>query len=337
MFLKKKPASPSAAETSPTGSPASKDSNNTASAFTSFLKQKSGGTQPVKMNVIVQVLKYVSLIGFCVTFFLYIWLLMDLEPETKYLGVFALKENVGEKHARLKKEKSTLQNDVDSLKSEIAKKEEQIRTGLFSEYSEEIEKIRSQQFVWFDEPDEDDPDKTIIGLLNTPTHIAEYINSADYKPVTTLVGGGDTLPTSEEASTNQIEVSDVIATREVITFKFVALNTFDRVFALASNFIDMLNYFPFFENAEIRKFERDVNDRGREELGMNLKVDVESFNEEDATQEQYSSFDEWFQKAEQLRKEEELLKSKSLGTPSVRPNPSSGPRPGPRPNSSPSS
>ena len=258
---------------------------------------------PTKPHPAILILKYGSLALFSATLVCLVLLKADLDESNSYLGMISPEsKNTGSTYKELSETKQKLLSDISNIQRDTKRMENQLETKVFSNNTERIQKIKNDQLVWFDR--EDDNGKFLMGLINSPQHMADYINSPEYtileyKPLSTLKGGRDSLDTP-----SSITISNVNANRNNLSFNFVAENEIDRVFALAINFIDMMNTFPMFESGSLTSFRRDVSESGRDFVQVGLRMNVsrpdvmpQEKDIEDRTprDEAYIEFEKWIQ------------------------------------------
>ncbi|MCF7812295.1 hypothetical protein K9M59_01685 [Candidatus Gracilibacteria bacterium] len=223
-------------------------------------------------------LKYFSLVLAIITVLGVVWLVVDLDPNNKYLSLFNLQENVGLRHYNLNRQKNLLTEENTALDSKIKRIAFQLENKQYSQFTDVIQEIRNQQLLWFDQQNEVESEIQ-YGILDSIRRMENYFNSNSIENAVLATSGG-----------NQLIVEDLWATREYVSFGVQGFNLFGKVFFLNTEFVKMMNSFPFFKNGSIRNFAKTKNKEGTDSMSFSLRLEMQTPDEEDPDDDYFTQY-----------------------------------------------
>jgi hypothetical protein len=227
----------------------------------------------------ILLLKYLSLFLFFFGGFGYLWLVVDIDPQNSYLSLFGFSENVGLKYESLNRQQKFLEEENQTLAGKIRRIDTQLETKKYSIFTDTIRDIRSNQFLWFDQKDEEGDIQ--YGILNVIDRMEHYFNSRDFDHLI-LLGSG-----------NSIEINNVSVSRDDINFSVFGANLFGKVFFLNTEFIKVMNSFPLFQGGEIKSFSKKKDKEGNDAMDFSIKFEIQSPDSEDSDDEYFSTYEDW--------------------------------------------
>lgn len=249
---------------------------------TQVMNQKTRANT-IKVPVYIHLLKVVSIIVLLGSILASTYLKLDLDPENKYLGILGYKDNTETKYKTLKgqhSQKTVQKGQLVNRKKDLNTK---IKEENFSEYTAQIQEIRSKQITWFDTFDNQKNFR--IGLFNIPDHLANYVNNYVNKQKQNNPLGNN----------NRIEVENVTANRTSLSFSFEASNLYGKVFFLTNEFVHLVNSLPTLQGIQISSFTRTKNDAGLDSMSfsVNAKIQQETDTDTFDDENQYQKFLQW--------------------------------------------
>ncbi len=275
-----KPASPAPAEVpldTKTGKADKKAKEKTPSA--SEKKKKASASS--KLPLWFQVLKQGS-VAFTIFVFVSLFALKaTLDPTNQYLSVFGMEQNTFLKHKHLKSKKNILEQDISKLSFKIGELQSRLENKEFFVHRKAVKEIKDARLNWVDRTSNEG--KQIFGILDGVERIKDYFNSSKYfHPI---------------LSGNQIKVEKVSANRKQANFSVTGKNIFGKIFFLNTEFVEMINAFPFFKNGEIKSFSRKTTKGGDDEMQFSLSVAIQQKGEEDAADIRLEEYNAWLREA----------------------------------------
>lgn len=279
---------------------------------------ESRGQTPVT----ILVLKYVAIIFFAITWLFYFIIKADLDPKNTYLKLFAVSENTYLKHKNLNASQVDLSAAIKKSEAELVDYNNRLDKRHFFEHQAEISDIRSQSTVqWFDHID--DEGNLRMGVFDSLEKLAEFFNARTYN---STEGKDGKITGRQILSRNDVELSNISVDRDNANFSVSGSNIFGKIFFLNTEFVEMINAFPFFKNGELRNFSRQ-RVRGDEGMAFSLSVEIQQEGEEDAADERFVEFLDWQQENRRSQLETTLPVQPSTPSPTT-PRPRT-PRPTP--------
>ncbi|MCF7831124.1 hypothetical protein K9M41_03985 [Candidatus Gracilibacteria bacterium] len=227
----------------------------------------------------INILKYSSVSLLVISLVVFLWLKFDLEPTNKYLSAVNLSENTGLKFENLSQQEKALTDENRKYDTTIKKLESQLYTKKYSVHSETIQNIKDEQLIWFDQRDNDN--KIQYGLLDSPDRMEEYFNSKTFDD-SILTGTG-----------NHMVVDNVTANRNEISFSVVGSHLFGKVFFLNTEFVKMMNSFPFLKDGSVNSFSKKKDKEGNDSMSFSLKLKIQRPEETDPYDEYFPEYENW--------------------------------------------
>ncbi len=240
-------------------------------------KELQANRHNVPMHIIV--LKYSSVSLLIISLVGFLWLKADLEPKNKYLNAVNLSENIGLKYENLLQQNKILNEENRKYSTTIKKIESQLHTQKYSVHSETIQNIKNEQLIWFDQRDKDA--KIQYGLLDSPDRMKEYFNSKTFNN-SILTGTG-----------NSLVVDNTTADRNEISFSVTGSHLFGKVFFLNTEFVKMMNSFPFLQDGSLTSFSKKKDAEGNDSMNFSLKLKIQRPEDIDPYDEYFSEYENW--------------------------------------------
>ncbi|MCF7918199.1 hypothetical protein K9L27_04390 [Candidatus Gracilibacteria bacterium] len=224
-------------------------------------------------------LKYLSLVLTVGGLLGFVWLQADLDSSNRFLSLFNLQENIGLKFDSLNRRQKLLEEENKTFDSKIRQIDTQLETEKYSMYTDTIQKIRSEQLLWFDQTDS----TGIIqyGIINSIQRMQEYFNSRTFDH-SILTGSG-----------NSLEIENIWVSRDYASFSATGSNLFGKVFFLNTEFVKMINSFPIFRGGEIRSFSKKKDRDGKDTMSFSIKLSIQKKDEKDGDDEYFSRYQKW--------------------------------------------
>lgn len=284
-----KPAPPSEAAPVPPVPPVSKPAEAVPSAPTALGKVKLTREEREKLlarrrraSQIAGQLKKAALLLVVASVGFFLWLKADLDSENRFLSVFGLPQNVGIQHKSLLSQHRVLAEEESKIKSQIGRLRHQLETGQYSIYTPEINDIRSQQLIWFDQKK---PDGGVnFGLLDSVGRMQNYFNNRSYTDPKRIIVGN-----------SRINIENIAVDRSGATFTAEGSNLFGKIFFLNTEFVEMMNAFPFFKNGVVRSFTRKKNEIGEDAMTFSVKLEMQQLGENDPADIRFNEYLQWLE------------------------------------------
>jgi len=250
-------------------------------AKTKLSKEEKQELQTSRHSVPIQIiiLKYSSVSLLIISLMGFLWLKADLEPTNKYLNAVNLSENIGLRYENLMQQNKILNEENRKYNTRVKKIESQLHSKKYSVHSETIQKIRNEQLIWFDQRDKDG--KIQYGLLDSPNRMKEYFNSKTFNN-SILTGTG-----------NNLVVDNTTANRNEISFSVTGSHLFGKVFFLNTEFVKMMNSFPFLQDGNIASFSKKKDAEGNDSMNFNLKLKIQGPEDIDPYDRYFSEYENW--------------------------------------------
>jgi len=319
-------------------SSAVKKSGNISGVTLSKQEQQALLKRRKKVPIYIILLKYISIILLAVSLGGFLYLKADINKENKYLGLLGLQDNVGKFHAKVKKENFELKKTIKNLENEIEDFEYRLDNNLYGKYSDLVEEVRGTQRTWFTSTNiniNTDTGKseltTSYGILDSVDEMIQYFRSADkyftlYFAKREKEQSGDNYKECKNPNIsmsqkekllcpkpaeiykydmiNEIELKNISITDSNASINISVNDLLNKNFTLGSEFVEMMNSFSFFKNAEIKNFSQQKNSTGVKSMNMTLRLELQNKDEVDPADENFIFFETWkkYNKIQQLRK-----------------------------------
>jgi hypothetical protein len=227
----------------------------------------------------VLILKYVTLSLLLLNIMAIAWLKADLDSSNKLFGLLGLTQNLEQKYMSATQVHEDLFHENLRHTKTIGRLGKQLKTGDFSENFTQIRNLQAQQLTWFEEG-EFQSDDFVHGILDSVKRIEEYFNSKNYYH-SILTGG------------NYVKISDISANRRELSFSVDTSNLFGKIFFLSSEFIDVVNTFPFFKDGGITSFSRQKSKEGDDSMSFSLNLVMQGAEEVDLADVKFEDYENW--------------------------------------------
>jgi len=211
----------------------------------------------------------------------FLWLQINISQSNSVLSLFGVNENIGQKIERVKKEKTKLKLENKKIEKNIEKIEQQLEAGTYTPFSIEIQKIRDEQIQWFDEIDSDG--NVLYGFTDAVPRMRDYFNNGAYHDPNSILSG----------SHGDIQIENLQASRDGITFSVLGSQILGKVFFLNIEFVEMVNSFPFLKNGVLSQFSRQKNTEEEDMMSFSVRLDRQLPNEKDQADERFNEYTTW--------------------------------------------
>lgn len=229
----------------------------------------------------VQLVKQITFLLLVLSLGWFLWLQMNLSETNTILSFVGVKQNMGQEIKTLKKEKIQANIEGKKIEKNIEKLNKQLKEGIYTLHSEEVQNIRSKQIQWFDEIDKNG--EIIFGLADAIPRMQEYFNSRSYSDPNQILSGKH----------SDIEIENLQISREGLSFSVVASQILGKVFFLNIEFIEMVNSFPFLKNGTITQFSRQKNADEDDSMRFSVRLDRQLPDEEDPHDARFIEYTSW--------------------------------------------
>lgn len=230
---------------------------------------------------------------------------------------------------QLEQANTELQNVINSLSRRSEEFEEASTQEKYGLLVPEIAEIESLQRRWFDETvtvtvtdEEGETSKRKekrYGLIDSFNNMAEYFSDQNYQPRFFAENNRNQsepevckyidqkLDASQLAAkrkaqcatptvllmANEISVRGLNINASAANVSVSTSDLLSRVFTLSSEFVIMMNSFPFYKGAEVTNFTRRELSEGGDTMEISLRLDTQPEDEEDPADKYFIDFTEW--------------------------------------------
>ena len=230
-----------------------------------------------KIPFYILALKYLSIISTIVAMSAFIALKADISEENEYLSIIG-HENRGAKQLSLKETMERIQKESNQTSSDIKEIKRKLDQQLFYVNRDTINEIKKDLVVWFDKIGESGLE---YGLLDSAQRMANYFNSSSYSDRKGVLSG------------NVIKVANASVSKESASFAISSSNLFGKIFYLNTEFINMMNSYPFFKGASMKSFSRSTLSNGDDSMNFSLSMKIQNPDEVDPADENFILYEQW--------------------------------------------
>ncbi len=285
--------------------------------------------QRKKVPAHILIMKFTSLGLFAILLVATLFLKADLHPENAYFGLLGLNDNTGSLHKKVKVENTELQDEIEEVETKIETQRTKIETEKYGIFTEEIDEITAQQKNWFTKTEVvtnietgETETKTTYGLIDSFGDMISYFQDANYqtkffaKREKDLLGSNwemcknPFVPSAKKAELkcpppimiamkNEIEIKSYNINPTGASISVSASEILSKIFTLGSEFVDMMNSFPFYKNGEVRSFTRREQANGEESIELSIRLEFQEEplegeeGEVDPADEYFQYFENW--------------------------------------------
>ncbi len=227
----------------------------------------------------LEIIKDSTILLFVVVILSGLLLAADVNKNNKYFRLFGKSENTATMHKKLKRKNVDIISKVEKADREIRDIKKRLAKEDFFQHRQEINAITSERLPLLDKAKRENRED--YGILHSVGNMMAYFNESP-EGIDPVIGGG-----------NEIKVERLHIDRERVTFTAQGTNIFGKVFFLNSEFVEMLNSFPFFKDGAIKSFLRKTDNNGDDRMQFTLTIDVQKSTEEDEADGALAQFIQW--------------------------------------------
>ncbi len=302
------------------------DAGNISNITLSKEEQKALLEQRKKVPFYIIVMKYSSILLFAILFGVALFVKADLDTNNTYFGALGLQDNTGSKYKKLKTENNQFKEEINRIESETQELITRMEEGNYGIYTDQIDEIKQQQKHWFTaseittniETGESEV-KTHYGILDAVNEMIDFFQDANYqiryfaKKEKELLGDKwETCRNPYISAAKKAEIKCpppiMIAMKNEVNVRSININPtganisvnvsdiLSKVFTLGSEFVDMMNSFPFYRDGSIRSFTRRKASSGEENMEISLRLEFQDQGEDaipDPADENFQYFEAW--------------------------------------------
>lgn len=246
-------------------------------------EQKALLKQRKKIPIHVLVLKFVSLLSLTLLIVSWVALRADMNDKNDLLKYFGLSDNTQTTYLKAKAKEKKLKQENENYSKKIEEYTRRLKEEDYFIYAQTTDQIKANQFQWFNETIDGE---YLIGIIDSLDLMKTYITQSDYEnkkkyPINFILNN----VTLDSKSFNRKETSVGVKVS----------NVSQNTLTLSTEFIEMLNSFPFFKGASISSFSRKENEEGELESSFSLKLKIQGKDEEDSADERFKEFTDWLE------------------------------------------
>ena len=307
------------------------NSGNVANLALSKEEQKKLLENRKKTPTYIVALKYSSLATFVVVLVGFLFLKADLDKSNGYFGILGLEDNTGSKYFKVERFNQELTSKISIQQKKLAELKRKIAEEDFGNYTDLITGIQEGKKNWYknvktvvNEETDEEESIFVYGLIDSFSDIETYFEDARYKTnyfidqEKSYLSCSDTDRQKNDNQTcfrptefgleNEIEIKNFSINDQGVNLNLEAVEFDGRVFILASEFVDMINSFNFYQNGVIRSFNRKKLKDGDQSIAINLR-----FGLQDSLNGEIDSDDKWLENYENwlISKKKRLIRNDS--------------------------